>query len=98
MTPAGRPGPRPRRAGQLAVEDTGPGSSRRGLATRSSASTSYDRYGRERAVGTGLGLAIVKELAQGMGGRSRVESDPGRATRFELRLGRRLPEPALQPA
>jgi signal transduction histidine kinase len=31
-------------------------------------------------------LAIVKELAEGMGGSVSVESEPGRGTRFTVRL------------
>jgi signal transduction histidine kinase len=83
--------------GLLAVEDTGPGLQPEDLAHAFERFYLHDRYGRERPVGTGLGLAIVRELANGMGGTVSATSDPGRATRFELRLPS-APAPALQPA
>jgi len=39
------------------------------------------RYG-----GTGLGLAICRELCSAMGGEIRAESEPGRGSRFSVRL------------
>jgi two-component system phosphate regulon sensor histidine kinase PhoR len=36
--------------------------------------------------GTGLGLAIVKHIAQSHGGSVEVESEPGRGTRFTVRI------------
>jgi signal transduction histidine kinase len=44
--------------------------------------------------GTGIGLALVKDLAELMGGRAGVESQPERGSRFWVRLPRR----ALQKA
>lgn len=49
------------------------------------------RYG-----GSGLGLAIAYQLAQRMGGKLGVDSEPGRGSRFWFRL--RAPRAASQPA
>ncbi|HSC90292.1 MAG TPA: HAMP domain-containing sensor histidine kinase [Gaiellaceae bacterium] len=72
--------------GLLAVEDTGPGLRPEELPRAFERFYLHERYGRERPVGTGLGLAIVQQLAEGMGGSVSAASDPGRLTRFELRL------------
>ena len=74
------------RPGELAVEDTGPGLEPEELPRAFERFYLYSRYRGDRAVGTGLGLAIVKELADAMGGRVEVASEPGRGTRFTLRL------------
>jgi two-component system, OmpR family, sensor kinase len=78
------------RTGTIAVEDTGPGLQADELPRAFERFYLYSRYGRERPVGTGLGLAIVKQLAEGMGGTVEASSDPGRLTRFVVRL--RTPE------
>jgi signal transduction histidine kinase len=63
----------------------------------------FDRFYRGRgaaAQGSGLGLAIARELAQRMGGRLTVESEPGR-TEFTLSLALApapVPAPAEAPA
>ncbi len=85
------------RPGTIAVEDTGPGLRAEELPHAFERFYLYSRYGRERSVGTGLGLAIVKQLAEGMGGSVEAASDPGRMTRFVVRLRRpgpveRVPE------
>lgn len=72
---------------ELAVVDKGPGFDP-DLSRRL-----FDRFFRagdentRRATGTGLGLYIVRELALGMNGRVRAESDgPGRGARFSVAL------------
>lgn len=73
-------------AGELAIEDTGPGLDPEELPHAFERFYLYSRYGSERAVGTGLGLAIVKELVDGMCGTIAVVSKPGAGTRFSVRL------------
>jgi two-component system sensor histidine kinase BaeS len=72
--------------GKLIVEDTGPGLQPDELPRAFDRFFLYSRYGGERPVGTGLGLAIVKTLTEGMKGTVEVESEPGRLTRFIVRL------------
>ena len=99
ITPAGGRVCVAARPGKITVEDTGPGLRPDELPHAFERFYLHERYGREREVGTGLGLAIVKELAEGMGGSVSVESDPGRGTRFTVRLpsasNALLDEPAL---
>ena len=73
-------------AGELRVEDTGPGLADEDRDRAFERFYLHERYGRERKVGTGLGLAIVKELTNAMGGSVSVESEPGRRTAFTVRL------------
>lgn len=72
--------------GSIAVEDTGPGLSPDELPRAFERFFLHSRHGDDRPVGTGLGLAIVKELTEGMGGSVEVTSEPGRLTRFVVRL------------
>lgn len=72
-------------AGELTVEDTGPGLARDELPRAFDRFYLWSRYGGTRKVGTGLGLSIVKQLTEQMGGTVEVESAPG-ATRFTVRL------------
>ena len=81
--------------GVVTVEDTGPGLQPDEVPRAFERFFLYGRYGGERAVGTGLGLAIVQTLVQGMRGSVAVESDPGRLTRFVVRLPA---APARRPA
>ncbi|HYC03152.1 MAG TPA: two-component regulator propeller domain-containing protein [Azospirillaceae bacterium] len=49
--------------------------------------------------GTGLGLHIVHNIVHGpLGGRIRLDSEPGRGTTFTLQLPRPVPAPALESA
>jgi two-component system OmpR family sensor kinase len=72
-------------AGELTVEDTGPGLAQEELPHAFERFYLWSRYGGTRKVGTGLGLAIVRQLTEQMGGTVDVVSAPG-ATRFTVRL------------
>jgi two-component system OmpR family sensor kinase len=74
-------------AGQVRVEDTGPGLREEDRERAFERFYLHSRYGAERPVGTGLGLAIVKELAEAMGGRVEVASEPNHLTVFTVQLG-----------
>lgn len=70
---------------EVSVRDTGAGIPPEDL------SRVFDRFyrgdeARARAGGTGLGLAIVRMIAERHGGSVRVESAPGRGSRFTVRL------------
>ena len=62
----------------LCVADTGSGMD---AATRERA---FEPFYTTKATGTGLGLSIVHTLVSQSKGRVRIESEPGRGTRFEL--------------
>ena len=54
---------------------------------------------RSREVGgTGLGLSIVKHLAEGMGAAVSVSSEPGRGSRFAVRIPFRSPPSSAEMA
>lgn len=69
----------------VCVADDGPGMDAR---TRERA---FDDFFTTKASGSGLGLAFVSRVARAHGGRARLESQPGRGTRVELRLPLRTP-------
>ncbi|MEP6672981.1 MAG: HAMP domain-containing sensor histidine kinase [Chthoniobacter sp.] len=68
------------------VEDSGPGFDAQVRAQL------FDEFYRAQQTadreGTGLGLPIVKRLVEMLGGRIRIESEPGRGSRFEVILPR----------
>lgn len=77
----------------FSVTDTGPGM------TAQEALHAFDVYGRTDAArrggvqGIGLGLAIARQLTDEMGGTLHVSSEPGRGSRFTLRLQLPLASP-----
>jgi signal transduction histidine kinase/CheY-like chemotaxis protein/HPt (histidine-containing phosphotransfer) domain-containing protein len=80
---------------EIAVTDTGIGMSPDVLARVFEPFTQADETTTRKFGGTGLGLAICKQITDLMGGRIRVESEPGAGSSFVLSL--RLPAgPALQ--
>ena len=67
----------------LAVTDTGKGIAPEDL------SRVFEVYHSTKPGGTGLGLATTRRIIEGHGGTISVASDPGRGTRFVIRLPRR---------
>ncbi len=86
ITPAGGSVTVTARAGEISVQDTGPGLAEQDLPRAFERFYLYERYRSEREVGSGLGLAIVGELAARMGGSIAVENVDGGGARFTLRL------------
>jgi signal transduction histidine kinase len=64
----------------VSVTDTGPGI---GLEERERI---FRPFWSRDGGGTGLGLAIASELAQALGGRIELDTEPGKGSRFELIL------------
>jgi signal transduction histidine kinase len=73
---------------ELSVSDTGIGIAADKLPLLFERFSQVDHAATRRYGGTGIGLALVKELAQLMGGKAGVESEPGRGSRFFVRLPR----------
>ncbi|HWE34219.1 MAG TPA: HAMP domain-containing sensor histidine kinase [Solirubrobacteraceae bacterium] len=86
ITPAGGAVTATARAGEISVQDTGPGLAPEDLPRAFERFYLYERYRSEREVGSGLGLAIVGELAARMGGGISVENVDGGGARFTLRV------------
>jgi len=72
----------------VAVRDTGIGISETDRARLFQAFTQVGDRGTRRAEGTGLGLHLSTKLAELMGGRIEVASQPGQGSVFTLRLER----------
>jgi len=81
-TPAGTPVRIVAAGSTLRVEDEGPGIP---AEHQEQVFARFTRLEGSRASGSGLGLAIARELAERMGGKLRLESEPGR-TVFVLEL------------
>lgn len=73
---------------EIGVEDNGPG------LPKSEHKRIFERFYQARSLltrtsqGSGLGLAITKGIVEGLGGRIRVESEPGRGATFLIELRR----------
>lgn len=78
----------------LEVQDTGIGMSAEQLARLFRAFSQADPTINRRFGGTGLGLALCSRLAQAMGGALSVSSEPGRGSRFTLRIPLTSPQEA----
>jgi PAS domain S-box-containing protein len=79
----------------IEVEDDGPGIA---PADRERLFEPFERLGREHGSieGSGIGLALSRRLVELMGGRIEVDSEPGRGSRFRVRLPS-APWPAVPP-
>jgi signal transduction histidine kinase len=86
--PNGRPAEPPnfRRFVEVSVEDTGEGIPPDELEAIFDKFHQVRRENRYKAQGTGLGLSIAKSLIELHGGRIRVESEPGKGSRFLFTL------------
>jgi PAS domain S-box-containing protein len=81
---------------RFAVSDTGPGISAEDVGKLFEPFSQVGNRAGAAASGTGLGLAISRSLVERMGGRLRVESQPGRGSRFWFEVA--LPAGAAAPA
>lgn len=70
--------------GEYAVRDSGPGIAAEHLPRLTERFYRIDRSRSRETGGTGLGLAIVKHIAQRHGTELRIESTPGKGSRFAL--------------
>ena len=73
-------------SGEIAVSDTGPGIAREHLPRLTERFYRVDGSRSRDTGGTGLGLSIVKHVAQRHGGELKIDSEPGRGSRFRVAL------------
>jgi two-component system phosphate regulon sensor histidine kinase PhoR len=78
------------------VEDDGPGIPAEHLPRIFERFYRVDKARSRELGGTGLGLSIVKHLAEGMGAAISVFSEPGRGTRFSVRIPYRAPSASAE--
>ena len=71
---------------QIIVEDSGVGMDANQLSRLFRPFEQADKSTTRRFGGTGLGLAIVRRIIEIMGGNIHVDSEPGKGSRFEVRL------------
>ncbi len=83
---------------RFVVEDTGPGMDHEQVGRLFQPFSQVCGSVAKRREGTGLGLAISRHLAELMGGHIRVESVPGRGSRFEVAIPFRPAEPDDAPS
>ena len=84
-------GPQP--YAQIEVEDTG-----RGITAEEMDRLFEPFFTTKGSRGTGLGLAVTWGIVSGHGGSIAVASEPGRGSRFTVRIPCRVPDPAERPA
>ena len=86
-----------RRFLDFAVADTGIGISPETLASLFRPFTQADTSSKRSFGGIGLGLAIARRLAEAMGGRISVESNPGNGSTFTLHIPLEPEHPSTMP-
>jgi two-component system phosphate regulon sensor histidine kinase PhoR len=69
---------------EFSVQDTGPGIAAEHIPRLTERFYRVDRSRSRETGGTGLGLAIVKHVVQRHGGELRIESTPGKGSRFAM--------------
>jgi signal transduction histidine kinase/CheY-like chemotaxis protein/methyl-accepting chemotaxis protein len=83
----------------ISIKDTGIGIPAEKLGTIFESFTQADSSTTRKFGGTGLGLTISRQLAELMGGKLRVESEPGRGSLFTLELALEIidEQPRIRP-